>query len=123
MQNKQNVLIVEDEYINAILLEEFFKDTDFDLFVCQDGVSAVEYYKNHTEIPLVLMDLRLPKMSGIEASKLIKEINPNVFIIAQSAYDNKETKLEVAIAGIDVFLSKPIDLDELTAIIKAVFEK
>ena len=76
-----------------------------------DGKEALEQVKNHTDISLVLMDIKLPIMNGYEATRLIKQINPKLPVIAQTAYALSNDKEQALKAGCDDYLSKPISRD------------
>jgi CheY-like chemotaxis protein len=105
------ILIAEDEEINyhflAMLLNKLKPGCE--LLHAKDGVEAVNLYKEHQGIQLILMDIKMPNMDGYEATRQIKSLNTGVKIIAQtalSAYDAKEKALQ---AGCDDFITKPID--------------
>jgi len=73
------------------------------------GLDAVRICEENSEIDIVLMDLKLPLMTGIEATKKIKKIRPELPIIAQTAYAFSEDKKVALQAGCDGFITKPID--------------
>ena len=102
------LLVAEDdknsmEYIKALLeLEHIF------IMEANTGVMAVDQVKNHPEINLVLMDLKMPEMDGFEATRQIKLLRPELPVIAQTAYSFTEEKEKAEKAGCDDYLSKPI---------------
>jgi hypothetical protein len=102
------LLVAEDdknsmEYIKALLeLEHIF------ILEANTGVMAVDQVKNHPEINLVLMDLKMPEMDGFEATRRIKLLRPELPVIAQTAYSFTEEKEKAEKAGCDDYLSKPI---------------
>lgn len=110
-ENEVAILVAEDEEINyhflAMLLNQLKPKCT--VLHAKDGVEAVELYKSHSNIQLILMDIKMPNMDGYEATRMIKSLNPAVKIIAQtalSAYDAKEKALQ---AGCDDFITKPIN--------------
>ncbi|OQY03007.1 MAG: hypothetical protein B6I20_05935, partial [Bacteroidetes bacterium 4572_117] len=78
---------------------------------------AVEMCKEKTEIDFVLMDMKMPIMTGFEATKLIKKIRPDLPIVAQTAYSTSDEKKQAFSAGCDDFISKPISEETLNEII------
>jgi CheY-like chemotaxis protein len=87
------------------------------LLHAKDGIEAVDYCKNNTAINMVLMDLKIPKMNGYEATQKIKEMYPKLPVIAQTAYSTKEDKDKALNAGCDDFISKPINKDLLSSLL------
>lgn len=113
-----NILIVEDEEMNYYYLAQVLKAKSKNIYYARDGYSAIEICKNNPGINIVLMDIKLPGMDGLEATAEIKKIRPDLPIIAQTAYTligDREKALE---AGCNDYISKPIDMDRLYTIIK-----
>jgi len=110
----QRILIVDDNDNNRLtlqlLLEEF---EDVQIHEAQDGAEAVEYFKNQP-FDLVFMDIMMPIMDGIEATKIIKSHYPNTMIIALSALDDKDSKHNMLLAGAEDYLTKPIESELFT---------
>ncbi len=118
---KCTLLIVEDEEVNYLYLETLLQDEieialDCTLIHAKNGHEAVTICKK-TNIDFILMDIKMPIMNGYEATKLIKEIKPNIPIVAQTAYSSPEHIEEARLAGCDDFISKPINQKNLTAIL------
>lgn len=107
------LLIVEDDEANSILLSEYFAQMGISAFMVDNGISAIEFVKSNLDTDLILMDLRLPQMNGIDATKHIKELLPECIVIAQTSYVNSETRTKTLEAGVDAFFSKPLDLNKL----------
>jgi CheY-like chemotaxis protein len=84
-----------------------------------DGTQAVENVKNHSDISLVLMDIKMPKMNGYEATRRIKEIRPKLPVIAQTAYALSSDREQALHAGCDNYIAKPIDKDSFLEVIKS----
>lgn len=113
----KTILIVEDEHTSRFFFEKALKKTKANLFFVNDGVEAVEMIKENTEIDLVLMDIRLPRMNGFEATLKIKEINPEMPIIVQTAYEMSSARDEAIRSGCNDFITKPINLQTLLALL------
>ncbi|MCF6182264.1 PAS domain S-box protein [Lutibacter sp.] len=108
-QNKKlTILVVEDEEYNRMYIEELFSKTNHTLIEAYDGVMAVELFKKHENIDLILMDVKMPKMDGIEAMKKIKQLN-SIPIIALSAFAMESDKQDALKQGFDNYLTKPIN--------------
>lgn len=111
--NTRTILIVEDETYNHTYLEEILLDTHVKILHAWDGKEAVEIVKKNPEVSLVLMDIKMPEMNGYEATKIIKKINSNITVIAQTAYALSQDRVIAIEAGCDNYISKPISKDEL----------
>lgn len=114
----KTILIVEDEEVCRFFFEKALKKTQANLFFVKDGIEAINMIKKNTEIDLVLMDIRLPGMNGIEATSKIKEINPEMPIIIQSAYGMNSTKDEAIKSGCNDFITKPINIQTLFSLLQ-----
>lgn len=113
----KTILIAEDEAVSRFLFEKALKKTKANLFFVKNGVEAVEMVKENTEIDAVIMDIRLPLMDGLEATVKIKELIPEMPVIIQSAYAMQSTREEAIESGCDDFLTKPIKVETLLAIL------
>jgi CheY-like chemotaxis protein len=111
------VLVAEDVEINYTLIQILLSQINIKSLWAVNGEEAVKLCKNHPEIRLVLMDIRMPVMDGYEATRLIKEYNKNIPIIAQTAYVSQEDQEKCREAGCDDFIPKPIYLDKLKEVL------
>lgn len=110
--SEMSVLIVEDDFYNAEYLKEVLSDTGFSIFHTSTGLQAIELCSSR-EIDLILMDIRLPDMTGYEATSRIKQIHPEIKIIAQTAYALPGEKEKALESGCVDYISKPIRRDLL----------
>ena len=106
-------LIAEDDTFSYKLLEGFLKKTNAEILHAEDGKQAVEICENNDKIDLILMDVQMPDMNGIEATRLIKGFRKNIPVIAQTANAIAEEKQKCFEAGCDDFVTKPINISEL----------
>lgn len=113
----KTILIVEDDYNSYLLLRTILKEYKCKIIYADTSYKAIENVKKNPDIDLILMDIRLPQMDGLTATKEIKKIREDVYIIAQSAYAMSEDKEKSIKAGCSDFLSKPIDKAELIEIV------
>jgi CheY-like chemotaxis protein len=114
---KRTVLIVEDDIFNLRFIEEVLSDLGYSLLLAKNGVDAVDIAT--TKKPdLILMDIGLPDISGYDAVKQILSVQPEMKIIAQTAFASLDDKIKALNAGCVDFISKPLRANLLTSIIK-----
>jgi len=113
-----HLLIVEDDDVSSLLMENFFANRNYILVRARNGKEAVEIVRNNNDIDLVLMDLRMPEMDGLEATKKIRAFNSTIPIIAQTAFALQGDKDEAIKAGCNNYISKPINKNQLLDMIK-----
>lgn len=113
------VLAVNDMEINLRLLKTWLRDSPLNLVLCYSGKEAVDYCKQQ-EFDLILMDVQMPGMDGVEATKLIRktQLNQGTPIIAVTAHAFREEQERLMMSGMDDYLPKPLDLDALINQIK-----
>ena len=103
LSKKQTILIAEDLLTNDNLT----------LLWSKNGIESVTMFSQHPEIDLVLMDIKMPGIDGVEAMKKIKTLNQHVPVIAQTAYAMEEDQKKYKNFGFDDYISKPIDRIDL----------
>jgi signal transduction histidine kinase/CheY-like chemotaxis protein len=111
------LLVVEDLEVNRMLLRQMLRNTGIVLFEAEHGKEAIDVLKQH-ELDLILMDLHMPEMDGIEATKVIREgrvkgANCEIPIVCLTADVFKETKEAIFSAGMNDFVTKPIEMRRL----------
>lgn len=102
------ILIAEDEVYNYYYMEELLKPMKIKTLHAWNGLEAVEMVKNNPDISMVLMDIKMPEMDGLTATRLIKELKPKLPVVAQTAYESREDREKAKNSGIDYYLTKPI---------------
>jgi CheY-like chemotaxis protein len=107
--DSKRILIAEDTDINYFLLYEALKPTKASVFRAKNGAEAVEFCKNN-EVDLILMDINMPVLNGLEATKEIRKFNKNLPIIAQTAQSQSDDKEKCLKSGCNDYIAKPIDL-------------
>jgi CheY-like chemotaxis protein len=110
---KQTILIAEDDDINFKYFVALLSHSSIEILRATNGIEAVEICRNHPEVELVLMDLRMRDMDGFEATTKIKTFRGNLPIIAITAYSELEDKKMAMKAGCDEFITKPVKKDFL----------
>lgn len=109
------IIIVEDNYFLRKVLEEklsFYEDIVIKN-VAENGLEAIEILKQDHAIELLLMDIEMPKMNGIEATTIIKNKFPEIKIIMLTVFDNDENVFNAIKAGADGYLLKEIKAEKL----------
>lgn len=117
----KKLLIVEDNFISAQLYKGMLEDTGIEMTFAQTTKSAIEIIMNAGTFDVVLLDIQLPDMNGLEAAKVIKLKRPETPIIVQSAFAFDNYKAKSKEVGCDYFLSKPINYNELFDILNQIF--
>jgi PAS domain S-box-containing protein len=119
----KSILVAEDDVSNFFLLSEILKKTQAKILWAKDGIEVVTIFEKNPEIDLILMDIQLPFRNGYECTGIIKNINPGVPVIAQTAYAMSGEQEKSARAGCDGYLSKPIKLNELLTVLSRYLNK
>jgi signal transduction histidine kinase/ActR/RegA family two-component response regulator len=115
--SKYKVLIAEDDAISFNYLKEIIKEIASSIIHAKDGEEAVQLAKDNPDTDIILMDIKMPQLNGFKATKLIRDFNNNVFIIAQTAYAQDNYIKEVKKAGCDAYIAKPISKQKLFELI------
>ena len=113
----KTVLVVEDDPTSLEYLKEVIEPKGAELILKQTGEEGYQAFRDNTDIDLILMDIRLPDISGMEIIKRIRETNNEVKIIAQTAYAMGEDRKLCLQAGADDYIAKPIKISDLLSII------
>lgn len=115
---KPIVLVVEDDEMSDLLITIIIEEKGYEVLHAKSGIEAIEVCKSHPEIQLILMDIKMPKMDGYEATKKIRGFNKEVIIIMQTAYamaGDKEKALDV---GCNEYITKPIVIELLLELLE-----
>jgi len=113
----KTILIAEDEEDNLELLDAILEITNAKIVKALNGKEVVHTFKNIGNIDLILMDIKMPEMDGLKATKEIREIDKKIPIIAQTAYALTGDKEKALAAGCTSYIPKPIDGDRLLKMI------
>ena len=118
---KPSVLIVENE---RSIRESLSKALSGDYITYQafNGKEAIELITKHGDIKVVLTDLMMPEMGGIELIEELRDEGRDVIIIIMTAVPSEETEHDAMMKGADFFLSKPIDLNKLEILISTLLK-
>ena len=119
----KKILIVEDVESNTELLRIILQGAGATVYHAETGEGALQTCLNDESIDLVIMDIQLPKMNGLEATRQIKSFRPKLLVIAHTAYAMANEKEACFEAGCDGYVAKPIKPRLLLPILEQLFEK
>jgi two-component system cell cycle sensor histidine kinase/response regulator CckA len=123
-QAQRTVLVVEDERIMLRLLAKFLSRQGYQVLLAADGEQAIDGYCRHkTEIDVVLLDVGLPKVSGVDVFCKMKKENPDVRVVVASGYLDAQMKTEMYRAGVKAFVDKPYLLPEMLETLRSATER
>ena len=100
-----------------LFMKIIFERNNIEFIHVINGAEAVSLFKEHPDISIILMDIKMPVMNGIEATQQIRQFNKTIPIIAQTAYVFEDDKVKILNAGCDGIISKPIKEKELIEMI------
>lgn len=118
----RTILIAEDEESNFIYLKIALRNSGARIIRANNGQEAVDMCRDNPDIDLVLMDIKMPDMNGLEATSVIREFNNHLPIIALTAYamaDDKDMSLE---AGCNDYISKPVKRNRIFSVLSKYFD-
>jgi PAS domain S-box-containing protein len=123
-KNKYNwtdkyLLVVEDDHTCQQYIKEILKPTGINITICEKGMDGLKQIRETNHFSIVLMDIKLPDMNGLQVTREIRKINKDIPIVATTAYAMHEDKTEAIEAGCNDYIAKPVDHKELLELIKS----
>ncbi|NLU49058.1 MAG: response regulator [Syntrophomonadaceae bacterium] len=115
----QKVLIVDDQKGIRKLLEELFKKEGLDVMVAADGREAISMVEGYVP-DIILMDVKMPNMNGLEAAQEILRINQNIPIVMMTAYGETEVVKKALEIGVKKYITKPFDIVVVRDMVKEI---
>jgi two-component system NtrC family response regulator/two-component system response regulator HydG len=122
VREKARIVVIDDEVNAAAALETLLREDGYEVERAHDaraGLSLLE----RTEADIVLTDLRMPGMDGLQLLGRVKEIRPETMVILMTAYGTVKTAVKAMKLGAEDYLSKPIDVEELEVILEKALDK
>lgn len=108
----KTILIAEDDEVIFMYLQIILTSNHFNILHARNGLEAINLWKEE-KVDLILMDIKMPVMNGLDAIKEIRTTDKEIPIIVQSAYTSDENKESAALLGSNDFITKPINKAEL----------
>lgn len=121
-RGKPNILVVDDEVELLEILEKILMRHGYKVFKARDGTEALRV-ASKSNIKLVLLDIKLPKMDGIELLGRFKKVNPDLIVIMMTAFGTLKTAKEAMKLGAYDYITKPFDLDFIVSVVKQALEE
>ena len=119
--NQTSILLIEDEKNQRILLKKLLEKENYMVAEAENGKAAIEMFTDE-DFDLVLLDQRLPDITGIDVLKNLKGLNPITPVIILTAYANVKDAVNAMKEGAFHYLTKPVELDELLLVLKKAQE-
>ena len=117
----KKILVVDDDSVHGMMLKTLIEDWGYEIHLADDGTTGVEMVKSQS-FDLVLLDMKMVKMSGMEALQHIKSYNPSLPVIIMTAYSSVQTAVKALKTGAYDYLTKPLDFDKLKLTLERIFE-
>jgi signal transduction histidine kinase/ligand-binding sensor domain-containing protein len=114
-------LVVEDDEANYLYLKRILEKTRAVIMHAGNGMEALNYVESGQRFDVILMDIKMPGMDGIETLKLLKQKDPGLLILAQTAFAREEDKTTFREQGFDGYIAKPVQLHDLIQILEEHF--
>jgi two-component system NtrC family response regulator len=122
MSVKGRIVVIDDEVNAAAALETLLREDGYDVARAHDGRAGLQLLEKH-DPDVVLTDLRMPGMDGIELLAKIKEMRPETMVIVMTAYGTVKTAVKAMKLGAEDYLGKPIDVEELEVVLQKALER
>lgn len=106
----EKILVVDDEELIRRTVAKILKKSDFEVFLAEDGYHAVAMAKEQT-FDMVISDVRMPGIDGVETIRQIKEIQPDIYSIIITGYASEETPVQALKVGVNDYIFKPFEID------------
>lgn len=118
--SKGKVLIVDDQFGIRVLLNEVFQLEGYQTFQAANGPKSIELAKAHNP-DIVLLDIKIPGMDGLEILKKLKDYNPSIQVIIMTAYSEQDLINEALENGALMYFAKPFDINEVKETVKKLY--
>jgi len=119
---KYKILVIDDNVTTLKVIKAILEQEGYEVYVIDDPITSIALIKK-LDINLCLLDLKMPKINGLEFYKKMKEIKSDIPVIIMTAYGSIESAVEAMKLGVENYLQKPLNYDELKITISKVLEK
>lgn len=121
MNKSKSILVVDDEEFIRLNLQQIFNEENYNVILLDNGNSAIKAI-NENDIDLILLDLNLPDINGIEVLKIIKQVNPEILTIIMTGFASVESAVEAIKLGAYDYIKKPFKADAIKLITRLALE-
>ncbi|WP_026677249.1 response regulator [Fictibacillus gelatini] len=118
----EKILIVDDQYGIRVLLNEIFQKEGYETYQAGNGVQALAIVEEETP-DLVILDMKIPGMDGLEILRRIKKLNEEIQVIIMTAYGELDMIHEAMKLGAITHFAKPFDIDEIRSAVRSELSK
>jgi two-component system, cell cycle sensor histidine kinase and response regulator CckA len=119
----ETILVVEDEELLIEMVRLMLESKGYTVYCARDGLKAIDIYRQHKgEISLILTDMGLPELTGVDEFKRLKEIDPSVKVVFASGFFAPDIKSELLKAGAKGFIQKPYQVNDILQIVREVLD-
>jgi CheY-like chemotaxis protein len=115
---KLKILIAEDDDDSFVYLRIILGNIPTELIRAVNGLEALEIARENPDLSIILMDIKMPEMNGLEVTQQIRTFNPDVVIICQTAYALDDDRQKALDAGCTDYISKPINRVKMLELIE-----
>ncbi len=112
MMSKNSILVVDDELLIRDLLYDFFQDQGWEISIASDGKKAMEVLKSK-EIDLLLTDIKMPEMDGLDLTKYVRENYPDIPVVLMTGFPSVETAVTALREKVEDYIVKPFNINKL----------
>ncbi|NOR74111.1 MAG: response regulator [Draconibacterium sp.] len=119
----KTIVVVDDTEINFVLIKTQLRKTNANIIWLKNGQEAIEFVQNKRVVDLILMDIRMPVLDGIQATQKIKQVAPEISVVIQTASVMGNVYNDISSSGCDDVIFKPIVSSKLIDIISKQFLK
>jgi DNA-binding response OmpR family regulator len=116
VKQKKRILVVEDDEGMRSLLRDFFEEEGFEVETAEDGAKVVPRLIK-SSFDLVITDIRMPGLSGLDILPTLKKIQPGVAVLVITAFGGKDVRHRTLARGADAYLEKPLQLEKLKTLV------
>jgi CheY-like chemotaxis protein len=111
------ILLAEDNKANQMFMKIIFKKLNIDFEIADNGKDVIKLLKQNKQFDIILMDINMPVLDGIEATKIVRDMKKDIPIIALTASVLKDEKDRYMLVGMNDVLEKPLDIEKLKKVI------
>jgi len=123
MENSKAILIVDDEPNIRRVLEAVFSKDGYRVFVAENGKKALDLVSTEPDLDVMLCDLVMPDLNGVEVLEAAREINPGLSVVMITAHGTIKTAVDAMKLGAFDYVTKPFDMDEIKLVVKNALER